>query len=195
MIKEMACCSHEGHICFARHALRQHCKPMQLAVMHSFVKCTQVYIWCTIVGSDVLINLIVCNQSYRPELILSGWKVLSPGHKSEWSSRFWTSTYDTPLEYMRTILSPVHKYTFPIQVEYRSTNASQAQEYRCQSSTRVQMPCQLSCEHKCACGGSHPAATLHHTVKIQCSLERNHWVEILYPEVLRQCQNPIFIGE
>ena len=59
-------------------------------------------------------------------------------------------------------------------VKYMSTDASRIQEYRPQPSTWVQMPCQLSCEHKCARGGSHPAATLHHTVKIQCSLKRNH---------------------
>ena len=58
--------------------------------------------------------------------------------------------------------------------KYKRTDASRVHEYRCQPSTWVQMPCQLSCEHKCARGGSHPAATLHHTVKIQCSLKRNH---------------------
>ena len=107
----------------------------------------------------------------------------------------WSSRLQMQVKHWSTDAGRVQEYR--CHVKYMSTDASRIQEYRPQPSTWVQMPCQLSCEHKCARGGSHPAATLHHTVKIQCSLERNHWVRNFVPrsycQVLLQGKNFIFL--
>ena len=83
------------------------------------------------------------------------------------------------------------------QVEFKSTNASQALEYRCRSSTGVQMPCQVH-EYRCQSNtGVQTPAEYMSTDAMSTEL----WAQMCPRRFTpsgnppSHCQNPMLIGE